>query len=294
MLSLTLRLWMLFELLAYGAVGRQLLELPWPGALAFALGMMLLLRAVMNASTWLIARWLRSPWPSLGPARTLAMLLREYAVFLLLFCLVQPFQRWWLGVERLRPSAAPVLLVHGYMCNRGCWWWLRRRLEAAGHVVATITLESPWSSIDAFADQLHARVLAVCEATGAARVTLVGHSMGGLVSRACMARHGDDRIACLITIATPHQGSALAALGQGRDARQMERGSDWLRWLGEQRVGVPFVSIRTQHDNYVMPQDGQRHPDALDEALPGVGHMAALLDQRTLTLLQKHLVRMAA
>ena len=293
MLSLTLRLWMLFELLAYGTIGRQWLELSWPGALALALGLMLLLRALMNAVTWGIAWQLRSPWPPLGAARTLGMLLREYAVFLLLFCLVQPFERWWLGRDRLRADAAPVLLVHGYMCNRGCWWWLRRRLESAGHVVATLTLEPPWGGIDDFAEQLHARVQAVCDATGAARVTLVGHSMGGLVSRACMAQHGAERIAGLITIGTPHQGSALAALGQGRAARQMQRGSDWMQRLDEQRVTVPFVSIRTTHDNYVMPQDGQRHPDALDEPLPGAGHLAALLDQRTLVLLQQHLARMA-
>ena len=174
--------------------------------------------------------------------------------------------------------------------------WLAGFLRLPNGIPSPDTFRRVFAKLDprAFGACVSDWLSAVCEATGAARVTLVGHSMGGLVSRACMARHGDDRIAGLITIATPHQGSALAALGQGRDARQMERGSDWLRWLGEQRVGAPFVSIRTQHDNYVMPQDGQRHPDALDEALPGVGHMAALLDQRTLALLQKHLVRMAA
>ena len=284
MLAWSLRLWMLTELIVFGALGRQWLGLSWPAALGFALAAMLAVRALMNLATWAIAHHLASPAPALGAPRTLAMVLREYAVFLLIFGLIQPFVRLWMPADRLRAHARPLLLVHGYMCNRGCWWWLRRRLEAAGHVVATITLEPPWGGIDDFADQLHARVQAVCAATGAAQVVLVGHSMGGLVSRACLARHGGERIAGIVTIATPHQGSALAALGIGRNAAQMRRGSDWLARLGRQRVALPFASIRTTHDNFVMPQDGQRHPDALDLPLPVAGHMAALFDARTLAL----------
>ena len=294
MLASSLRIGMLIELIVFGALGRQALGLSWLGALVFALGLMLLLRALMNLATWAIAWWLRSPAAALSAPRALAMVGREYAVFLLIFGLIQPFVRLWMPADRLRPHARPLLLVHGYMCNRGCWWWLRRRLEAAGHVVATITLEPPWGGIDDFADQLHARVQAVCAATGATQVVLVGHSMGGLVSRACLARHGDARIAGLVSIATPHQGSALAALGMGLDAAQMRRGSDWLARLGQQRVRPPFASIRTPHDNFVMPQDGQRHPDALDLPLPGAGHMAALFDARTLDLLCRQIERLAS
>lgn len=288
MLAWSLRWWMLAELVAFGALGRVGLGLSWPGALGLALALMLLVRALMNLVTWALAWRLASPAPALGRLRWLALVLREYGAFMLFFGLIQPFERLWMGADHLRPHARPILLVHGYMCNRGCWWWLRRRLQAAGHVVATITLEPPWGGIDGFADQLQARVQQVCAATGARQVTLVAHSMGGLVSRVCLARHGGDRIAGLISIASPHQGSALAALGIGLNAAQMRRGSSWLRSLTGQRVGVPFVSIRTPHDNYVMPQDGQRHPDARDEPLAGVGHLAALLDARTLALVRRH------
>jgi hypothetical protein len=37
-----------------------------------------------------------------------------------------------------------------------------------------------------------------------------------------------------------------------------------------------------------MPQDLQRHPDARDEPLPGVGHLAALCDARVLRLVLAH------
>ncbi len=292
MLSILLRLWLVAELLAFAAVGRVVLQASWPGATAFALGMILLIRALMIGFTWVMAWRHGSPQAPLGVVRRGSMVLAEYAAFVLDFCLIQPIERLWMGPDRLRSGASPVLLVHGYMCNRGCWWWLRRRLEAAGYPVATITLETPWSSIDDFAEQLHARVQAVCADTGAQKVTLIGHSMGGLVSRAYMARHGAARVAGLITIATPHQGSKLAGLGMGHDAVQMRAGSDWLQALAHHRVTVPFVSIRTLQDNFVLPPELQRHPDAVDEPLPGVGHLAALIHPRTLALLRHHLLQM--
>lgn len=294
MLSVTLMGWMLAELALFGALGRWAWGWSWGASLALAVGAMLLLRAAIIALTWFIAwRW-RSPAAVLPWGQRLAMVLREGGVFWLGFCVIQPFERWWMGPDAVARGAMPVLLVHGYACNRGIWWWMRRRLQAQGHSVATLTLEPPWGDIDGFAAQLHERIEAVCAAAGVPRLVLVAHSMGGLVSRAYLARHGDARVAGLITIATPHTGTTLARLGRGRCANQMRRGAGWLTELSRQRVAVPFVSIRTPQDNFVMPQDTQRHPDARDEPLPGVGHLAALFDRRTLALLRRHLPAMLA
>ena len=294
MLSVLLLGWMLAELTLFGALARWGWGCSWGAALALAVGAMLALRAAVMALTWYVAwRW-RSPAQALARGRWAAMVLREWAVFVFGFCVIQPFERWWLGPDRVLRGAVPVLLVHGYGCNRGIWWWIRRRLQAEGRSVATLTLEPPWGDIDGFATQLHERIEAVCAAAGAPRLVLVAHSMGGLVSRAYLARHGDARVAGLITIATPHTGTTLARLGQGRCATQMRRGAGWLTELSRQGVAVPFVSIRTPQDNFVMPQDTQRHPDARDEPLPGVGHLAALFERRTLALLGRHLPAMLA
>ncbi|MCC6813362.1 MAG: alpha/beta fold hydrolase [Rubrivivax sp.] len=279
---------MAVELLVWGAIGRAGLGWSWGATLALALGALLLGRALLLAVTWLVAWRHRSAAPPLSAGAWLVMLWREYWAFVGGFVLFQPWARLAMPADRLRPSAQPILLVHGYGCNRAIWWWLRPRLEAAGHVVATLSLEPPWGDIDGFAEQLQQRIEAVCAATGAPRLTLVAHSMGGLVSRACLARHGAARVAALISIASPHGGSRLAHLGLGRCARQMQPGSHWLARLAQQRVNVPFVSIRTPQDNFVMPQQLQRHADARDEPLPGVGHMAALCDERTLRLVLAH------
>mgnify|MGYP001214782524 FL=1 len=219
MLSAMLLWGLVVEVLALGALGRDVLGWSWGATVALVLGAMLLGRALTMAVTWLVAWRHPSAAPPLRAGQRLAMVLREYGAFVRGFVLVQPWV--WLGMpaDRLRATVQPMLLVHGYGCNRGIWWWLRPRLEAAGHVVATISLEPPWGGIDGFAGQLHARIEAVCAATGAPRVTLVAHSMGGLVSRAYLARHGDARVARLISIASPHGGSQLARLGLGTCAR---------------------------------------------------------------------------
>ena len=80
------------------------------------------------------------------------------------------------------------------------------------------------------------RIDDVLAQTGADKLVLVGHSMGGLVCRDYLAIHGGDKVDRLITLATPHQGSQLAALGLGANAREMEPGSGWLQRF---RLGPP-------------------------------------------------------
>ena len=45
------------------------------------------------------------------------------------------------------------------------------------------------------------------------------------------------------------------------------------------------ISIRTPHDNFVMPQDNQRLPEAEDIELAGIGHLSLLYVRRTSDLL---------
>ena len=59
----------------------------------------------------------------------------------------------------------------------------------------------------------------------------------------------------------------------------MEPGSLWLRDMAGEAVKIPVVSLRNPYDNYVMPQDNQRLPGALDVELPPVGHIALLYDK---------------
>lgn len=286
MTPVTLFIWLLMEIASYMAFARYWFSASWDVAALGALGGVFGLRMGIVAITWAFAYAHPSPAPKLSTGQTIGMMVGEYLAFILTFILVIPFERLWMPADRLRPSKQPIILIHGYGCSRGVWWKIRRELEAAGHTVASVSLVPPYASIGKLVPQLAQRIDQVCKATGAQQVILVGHSMGGLVSRSYLARHGIAQVAKLITIASPHQGSKLSRVGfVGQSSREMEPGSMWLRDLASESVKVPMVSIRTPHDNFVMPQDNQRLPEAEDLELAGIGHLALLYSRRTTALL---------
>ena len=109
------------------------------------------------------------------------------------------------------PATLPIVLVHGVLCNAGVWSPLARFLRERGvGPVYSISYGPPLRSIEIFADQLAGKIADVRAATGADQVVLVTHSMGGLVSRAYLRRHGGDRVRKLITVGAPNHGSVHA------------------------------------------------------------------------------------
>lgn len=218
----------------------------------------------------------------------------EAVVFLLIFAIIQPFERWWMGgdgVGRLAPGQRPVLMIHGYLCNRGVWWWLRRRLRGRGHAIATITLAHPLGGIDPDADELAVRIDQLLAETGADRVVLVGHSMGGLVSRAYLRRYGPGKVDRVVTIATPHHGTVLAHAGPGCNAREMEPASEWLRRLADgETFSTRTLSIWSARDQIVVPQDSARLSGAEEKVLPAAGHLTMVFSRAVLQLLEAELM----
>ena len=189
----------------------------------------------------------------------------------------------------------PVILVHGVLVNDGVWFALKRhlaRLDAPA--VYTINYGPPYGDIERFADQLAARVQAVCTQTAASRVALVCHSMGGLVARAYLRRYGSDRIERIITLGSPHHGSMLAWLYFGRCLAQMRPGNAWLAELNRDEASacpVPITSIWSRHDSLVAPQASSELACAQNIALVGIGHNALLNDARVMDLVTQGITR---
>jgi len=173
-------------------------------------------------------------------------------------------------------GAPPVLLVHGYVCNRGAFLPMARRLARAGFAPYLHDLEPVYAGIDDYADGLARRIDEVLAASGAAKLAVVCHSMGGLALRACLRKYGGGKVARLVTLGTPHHGTRLARLGLGTNARQMEPGSAWLQELAATPPGVPVVAIWTRDDNIVAPQESACLEGAENIVLEGIGHVALL------------------
>jgi triacylglycerol esterase/lipase EstA (alpha/beta hydrolase family) len=271
-------------LIAWGLLRRGVPA--WAAVLAGA-GAVALVRLVINMNNFVMAARAASATPPayrIGAAARLRMLAEE-------FCASMLVTSWHVprGCARMTVHAdggrVPVLLVHGYGCNSGYWAHLEPLLDRARISHASIDLEPVAAGIDDYAPLIEARVRELCAAMGAARIAIVAHSMGGLAARAWMRAYGHARVARLITLGTPHHGTALARFGPGANAAQMRRDSPWLRALaaGETAdVRARIVSLYTHHDNIVAPQDSSELPGARNVAFGGVGHVALGSNPRVL------------
>jgi triacylglycerol esterase/lipase EstA (alpha/beta hydrolase family) len=252
--------------------------------------------AVLLVALWFLLSWIwRTPRPpaarldAAGCARLFVAEVITVAASWPLMVLHRLFMR----DPRPAPCPRPVILVHGVLVNDGVWFGFRRYLVRHGiGGVYTFNHGPPHADIERFAGQLAARVDAVCAATGAQRVVLIGHSMGGLVSRAYLRRYGAARVERLITIGTPHHGSVLAWSYPGRCLAQMRPGNAWLAELNRDESGVPTVpitSIWSRHDSMVAPQASSDLAGANNLTVIGVGHNALLSDCVVIALVVRQL-----
>jgi predicted alpha/beta hydrolase family esterase len=174
-----------------------------------------------------------------------------------------------------------VLLVHGFVCNRGFWNPWLARLHARGIPTIAVTLEPAFGSIDAYIAQIDAAVQRLRQATGLAPV-VVAHSMGGLAVRRWLAEatrnHGTTPFPVhhVITLGSPHHGTWLAKLAMTRNSRQMQQLSGWLQTLAQREApgtAARFTCFYSHCDNIVFPPATATLPGAQNVHLTAVAHV---------------------
>jgi len=241
-------------------------------------------RAVVILGMFAIAESWKCKRPDemkIGLLGALRLFLAEWWAYTRLYALYHPFAGVFGRLDapsEAHASGDAILLVHGFSCNAAYWRPMQKALDKAGiRNTWTISLEPLNGDIERLADQLAARVEDVCAKCGAEKVTLVGHSMGGLVSRTYARRQeGAQRVTRIISLGSPHHGTIHSQLSKARNARQMRINNDWLNELNveeEHPPLVPIASVFSYHDNIVSPQDSPMLKHAENFAFAGVGHL---------------------
>ena len=208
----------------------------------------------------------------------------------------QPF-RYWAIPNHLHPnSQRGVVFIHGFFCNRGFWTPWMRQLLAQNRAFASLTLEPAFGSIDDYAPLVEAAVAKVTAATGQPP-TLICHSMGGLAARAWLrvSAANDDRVHRIITIGTPHFGTALStekALLPFTNTHQMQRLGAWTQQLAKDEPASRYAKFTCWYsncDNIVVPTSTAMLPGADNRLVTAQGHVSMAFGARvmaeTLTLL---------
>ncbi len=182
-------------------------------------------------------------------------------------------------LPRARPGDDVVVFVHGLFATAGVLRPLRAQLEQhTGVRTATFTYV-PGPSIERIAERLGELVRALPEGT---RIHLLGHSVGGLVSRWFVQElGGDSRIVQTISLGSPFGGTSRARLFPAPVGRDIVPGS-WLLTRLERKApgGVPHFSIAGGADQIVPSGALLSRGDGL--VIEGCGHNGLLYHPQTL------------
>ncbi|KQM68484.1 triacylglycerol lipase [Xylophilus sp. Leaf220] len=274
------------------AVAAAWLALWWPHspavAVAGALATLFGYTGFLATESVLMARAHRGdPAPKPTPGQMLRAWLHECVTSPRVFYWRQPF--WSRAVPDHLPADGSargrrgVVLVHGLVCNRGFWTPWLRALRQRGHPFVAVNLEPVFGPIDGYAPAIDAAIARLQALTGRPPV-LVCHSMGGLAARAWLrwARgRGDEdaaaRVHRIVTIGTPHHGTALAHHSRGEHALQMRPGSDWLAALARSEPAgqaALFTCWYSHCDHIVFPCSTATLPGADNRFVAGLPHVA--------------------
>ena len=239
----------------------------------------LIARALVTLASYFVSRWKGSTVPAAMQLRPFSWL-RFFAVEYFHLCIQNliliPFRGLFHTASERGSSDArgPVLLLQaGYVNNGAVWFFTARALERKGFRVFAID-QPVFASIDTMGVLLAKRVDEVLSRTGEQNLTLVAHSMGGLVCRAYLRQFGGAKIAQLVTLGSPHHGTFHAYAASGPNGRQMRPGNPWLVKLGDTPVTVPFTSIFSAHDTVISPQESSRMTEAVNRQIFGIGHVS--------------------
>jgi pimeloyl-ACP methyl ester carboxylesterase len=181
-----------------------------------------------------------------------------------------------------RAEQRTVVLVHGYMANKASLMPLAAFLRLRGYKQLLLFNYASSNGVEAGARALKAFLK---QNVRGGRIDLIGHSLGGLVSRVYLQHLGGARrVDRCITLGTPHQGTYNAYWVPTRVGRQLRPDSALLARLDATRAeaaAVRFTSVVAGSDPIVIPRvfGGHGASDPASEELvhvPDLGHLGML------------------
>src|SRR5690348_1131835 len=113
-------------------------------------------------------------------------------------------------VPRVAAGLPPVVIIHGIFRNHRLMRHLRQAFTLAGRRVLTPDLQPNDGSVGI--NELAVQIGEYLEASLAPgeRCDVIGHSMGAMVARSYIQRHGGrQRVRKLVTLAAPHHGTVM-------------------------------------------------------------------------------------
>ncbi|MGF1523130.1 MAG: esterase/lipase family protein [Leptolyngbyaceae cyanobacterium] len=184
-------------------------------------------------------------------------------------------------------SPNPILLIHGIDDTVRVFdrmvAYLRDRNWTDIHAINLVP-----NNGDVGLDQLAEQVKTYVDTrmSHAAKIDLLGFSMGGIVSRYYIQRLGGlQRVQRFLTLSSPHNGTLTAYVRWNSGVRHMRPDSPFLKDLNQsvhQLEQVDFTSLWTPYDLMIVPANSSQLPVGRTRTLPVLLHPFMLTDPRSL------------
>ena len=211
---------------------------------------------------------------------------------------------WPLGLlpnrVRRQPSASnskgdgrPVVLLHGWGMNRAYLFLLARRLRRRGRLVYAFNYSVLGRDTNQKAEEIAVFMRRVHTLHSQQRIDMIGHGLGGVLARAALTYHGiDEWVGNVVTLGTPHRGTALAVLFRRFGLLQLRPGSRFLERLEEDERLPPnchAASITSPFDAIAFPCDLAAWPKAFTVLVEHTGHSRLVYCPRVFGLVVENL-----
>ena len=201
-----------------------------------------------------------------------------------------------LAITQLAPRSTPectlsqggkrvVVFVHGYGGSRGNFLPMQAYFRLRGYSNTISIGFHDTSRIESMADELRStlRSLILRNQLPVNSIDIVAHSLGGIISRVTL--QDDDLkpyIRNLVTLATPHSGSALARYLDTPICRGLLPNSSLLQDLQKQKgwgsKKMPrLTAFWTPKDCILIPAESAKHKDANNICAQDCTHISFLL-----------------
>lgn len=194
------------------------------------------------------------------------------------------------------PERPPVLLVPGWMGRSLDMMALKERLVRDGWAedrVYPLEFEDPVGSSVDHAAELEAAIEEVLAATGAEKIDIIAHSMGGLAVWVFLQGRGEEiPIDRVVFMGTPFQGTVTAYLAWGSGGPEMVPGSPFLQELAERgwpQRWVNTLAIRTPLDLTVVTAEGPSGLGIAHEVVCCPTHQGLLDHEETFAIVRRFL-----
>ena len=193
----------------------------------------------------------------------------------------------------------PVMLVHGLAADKSCFSTMEDFLHRAGYTVYSVSYSCVGSDIEACARILERETSWLLDETGADRVHVVAHSLGGVVLRWAAAHtRMCEWLSVGITLGSPHRGTPAAHLaptglpGLGRIVSQLRPGALTIDDEGLEGVaGTRWIALGGEND-VVVPPKYARLPhcgNVRNAVVPLAGHMTLTRNIHCLAIILREL-----